>query len=203
MMTITKLEPFGARIKVYVDEEPLFVLYKGEICRFHIEEGNLDESVYNEIVELLYKRAKERSLYILESSLKTTKQIEDKLKAGFYPKEVIERVISFLKEYHFIDDYQYALSYIEYKGKSKSRKQILQDLFVKGISRELVETALEESGFAEEDTLYTIALKRKNRYDLSDRKELQKFYQYLLGKGYSYGKVREVISRLIDIDIME
>ena len=45
-MTVTKIEPVSkTRFKVYVDEKPVFVLYKGELSRYHIE---ADEEIEDE-----------------------------------------------------------------------------------------------------------------------------------------------------------
>lgn len=201
MKYIIKLEEYGNRIKVYTDDGMIFVLYKGEVRKFNLEENvELSEESYKEITELLYKRAKERSLYILENSNKTAKQISDKLKQGLYPNEIIERVIAFLINYNFVNDMNYALMYIEYKASLKSRKQIVQELYNKGVSSEIIDKALSDSGFCDEVSLEKVISKRISKYDLNNKKDLQKFYQYLIGKGYGYSTVKNALGRYINIE---
>ena len=120
-MIITKLEPYNSKTKVYIDNSFAFVLYKGEIRKYKLSEGGgIDDALLKSIHELLYKRGKERALYLLDSSYKTEKYIVDKLKAGFYPDIIIDKIIAFLKEYDLVNDEKYALMYIEYKIENKS-----------------------------------------------------------------------------------
>lgn len=195
MNYINEIKPYKSRFKIKLNNGMEILLYKSDIKKYHLSENEeIPENRWQEIVEDLYKRAKERVLYLLDSSYKTEKQIVDKLKAGYYPQEVIDRVIDYLKEYNLVNDYRYALMYIDFKRTSKSKRQIIQDLYVKGISKDLIEPAFEESGFSDRDSIVHMIEKRKNRYDLSDKKDLQKFYMYLTSKGYSYGEIRDALN---------
>ncbi len=106
-MTVTEIVPVDKRrSKVILDDDFTLVLYRGELKRYFIEEGSeISEEVYQEIVkEILYKRARERVLFLLKSSDKTEQELRRKLKEGFYPQEVIDYAIHFLKEHRFIND---------------------------------------------------------------------------------------------------
>ena len=41
-MLITKLEPFGSRVKIYINNDFAFVLYKGEISKYGLKEGDVE-----------------------------------------------------------------------------------------------------------------------------------------------------------------
>ena len=60
----------GAKLKIYIDNEFAFVLYKGELKTYHICENKvISDSVYDSIMhELLPKRAKLRCMNLLKSS---------------------------------------------------------------------------------------------------------------------------------------
>ena len=99
MYTVMKLEPKGNRLHVYLDNDIDFLLYKSEVRKLNLEESvNIEETQYQIIIDILYKRARERALYILDDAYKTKKQIVDKLKAGCYPEFIIDRVIEYLTE---------------------------------------------------------------------------------------------------------
>lgn len=199
MFTVVKLEPKGNRWHVYLENDIDFLLYKGEVRKFQIQEGIcLNESTYKEITEILYKRARERALYILDRAYKTEKQITDKLKSGYYPAFVIDRVIQYLSEYDLINDHRYAAMYIDYKSSSRSRRQIFQDLYTKGVPKSIIDTALEEAEFADDASLKKMMEKRISRYDLKDRKDVEKLYRYFIGKGYVYSDVKKVLSEYFD-----
>ena len=195
MYTVIKLEPKGSRWHVFLDNDVDFLLYKGEVRKLHIQEGIcIDDNQYQMITEILYKRARERALYILDDAYKTKKQITDKLKSGLYPAFIIDKVIEYLTEYDLINDYRYAMMYIDYKSSSKSKRQIVQDLYVKGISKSIIDAALEESDFTDEDSLKKVLEKRISRYDLNEKKDVDRLYRYLVGKGYSYNDVKRALS---------
>lgn len=198
-MIVTGLKPFNSRIKIFIDDDFAFVLYKGEINKYRIEVGKeISNDTYGLIMNTLFDRGKERALYMLDNSYKTRKYIVDKLKAGFYPDDIIEKVVSFLEEINLINDLRYAEMYIEYKANSKSKRQITQDLFVKGIDKEIIEKAFENSEFDDINSLNKYIEKRISKYDLSDRNDLQKFYSYLVSKGYSYNDVKDALSKYIN-----
>lgn len=199
MYIVKKLEPKGSRMHVYLDNNVDFLLYKGEMKKFNIQDGTcIDEKQYQSIMEILYKRARERALYILDDAYKTKKQIIDKLKSGFYPTLIIDKVIEYLSEYDLINDNKYAAMYIDYKSDSKSKRQIIQDLHSKGVSKDIIDRAFENVDFSDDNSLRKIIEKRFNRYNLKEKKDLEKFYRYLVGKGYSFGDIKKVLSDFSD-----
>ncbi|MEE0685952.1 MAG: regulatory protein RecX [Lachnospiraceae bacterium] len=117
-------------------------LYPSELRRYNIQEGNfLSKEQYKSIEDILYKRGKERALYYLKNSDKTSYQMRNKLREGFYPENIIEKIIDFLSKYGYIDDLQYAIRYITYNINKKSYIKIKEHLRVKGIDRDIVENA--------------------------------------------------------------
>ena len=102
-MIVTDMIPLTKnRYKVYIDNEFAFVLYKGELHIYHIEMGEtLQEADYAEIMQvLLPKRAKLRAMNLLQKRNYTQKQLEDKLREGFYPETLIQDAIVYVKSYH-------------------------------------------------------------------------------------------------------
>lgn len=189
------------RSKVFIDGSFAFVLYKGELRKYHIEKDKeLAETDYVELVEkVLPKRAKLRSMNLLQSREYTEKQLKDKLLQGGYPEQIAEEALEYVKSYHYIDDDRYAAAYIEYHAESKSRQRIIQDLMRKGISKECIETQwqkAEELGVSvNEEKMILEILEKKNYVDKeADMKERQKMYAFLLRKGFSCEKIRKVMN---------
>lgn len=146
MIRVVRIEPYKNRNKVVLDNEEKFLLYKGDIRKFKLESNQeISKVTYNEIKQLLYERGKERALYILDKTFKTEKQIKDKLIQEMYPEDVIKRILEFLKKYDIINDKRYASMYIEYKGKTRSGRQISQDLMIKGISQDIISESFEST----------------------------------------------------------
>ena len=67
-MVVTKVEAVTkTKYKVYIDGQFAFILYKGELSRFHIaEDQELSQEIYEKIrTEVILKRAKLRAMHLL------------------------------------------------------------------------------------------------------------------------------------------
>lgn len=199
-MIVSNIEKYdNRRFKITLNNNLSFLLYGSELKKFHIqEEQHISDTILEEIMNTLYKRARERALYLLDKTYKTKKQIKDKLISGLYPDTIIEKVILYLEECNLINDKRYALLYIEYKQKTKSKRQIEQDLYMKGICKEDILYAFENSDFTDASAISNIINKKIKKYDLTNKNEVQKFYRYLIGKGYDYSVVKEALREYID-----
>lgn len=204
-MVITQISQISkSRSKVYIDEEFAFVLYKGELSLYHLQEGmEIKAQDYNEIVNaVLPKRAKLRAMNLLQKRTYTEKQLRDKLTEGFYTPEILEQAIDYVKSFHYLDDYQYALDYITYNAERKSIKQIEMDLHQKGITKDVITKAYTEwkeiNGDQNESVMIRRLLDKKNYHKDCDLKEKQKIYGFLLRKGYSAEKIRYEMNLEID-----
>ena len=146
-MTVTKIEPVTkTRFRIYLDEQSAFILYKGELSRYHIEVGEeLDQEVYEEILKtVLLKRAKARALHLLNDMGRTEAQLRGKLQQGGYPAQITEEAIAYVKSFGYLNDAEYARCFIEGRKGKKSQRELYAALCRKGIDRETAEQALEE-----------------------------------------------------------
>ena len=197
-MTVTRLEPLTkTKYKVFLDGQFAFVLYKGELLRYGIQDGaELEEETRQKIWdEVILKRAKARAMHLLEDMDRTESGLREKLKQGFYPEEAIESAVQYVKLFHYIDDLRYAEQFIETKKSSKSRKEIYAQLCGKGVAADKIELAFEECYREENEREAIQQLIRKKRISLSqsDSAEMQKLYGYLARKGFRYEDIRQVI----------
>ena len=200
-MIVMEIVPVDKRrSKVFLDEDFALVLYRGEINRFGIKEGEeLSEDTYQEILnDVLFKRARERVLYLLKASDKTEQELVRKLKDGGYPKEAIEYAVGFVKEHRFINDEDYGKRYVEFNSRRKSEKQIQFELQRKGLDKEMIRDILKEQPVDEEAQIQ--AYIRKKRIDTQelDRKERSKVMAALGRKGFSYEAVNRVLGAIFD-----
>lgn len=202
-MMITELkEVSSSRVKVYVDEQPAFVLYKGELRKYGLKEGEkLSPQIYEELLrEVLPKRAKLRLMNLLKSRDYTELQLRKKLKQGFYPETVIDEALSYVASFHYIDDLRYAEDFIHYNCSRKSRRRIENDLINKGISKETIRKAWEKweaAGNVQDEDEQIKELLSKKHFDASiaEPKELRKMYAFLLRKGFSADKIQKHLQK--------
>ena len=187
------------RYKIEIDGEIRFVLYKGELHNYHVREGErISEEALEEILtETLPRRAKLRSMNLLKSRTYTEYQLREKLRQGFYPEEVIDEAVEYVKSFRYIDDRRYTKDYIVYYSESRSRGRITQDLLRKGISKELIGAVygedLEEE-LPDETTLIEKWIQKKNYdKDHADYNERQRMGAFLYRKGFSLEKIEQFI----------
>ena len=199
---ITRIEELDKkRSKIYIDGEFAFVLYKGEITQYKLGESEqMEEQVYHAIRhDILPKRAKKRSLNLLQKRPYTEQKLREKLAEGYYPEAIIEEALEYVKSFHYIDDYEYACQYIFYHKEAESRRKMEDKLTIKGINKEILEQAFRDS-YDEEEQLEIelqqakkLLDKKKYDGDAADWKEKKKIYAFLVRKGISSSVIRKVM----------
>lgn len=177
-----------------MDGEFAFVLYRGEIKKFGIEEnGEMGEAEYRGIMQqLLPRRARERALYFLKTQDRTESEIVRKLKDSGYPSSVCQSVLAFLKEYHYVDDESYAARYIESQKNRKSAKRLRYDLMQKGIPDVLLKALLQDNPCDEEKQIRAWVEKKHLIPGEMDAKERQKAMASLARKGFSWDAIQRI-----------
>lgn len=187
-MYITRIEKGkGQRYRVYSDEEMIFALYRKELQYYHIQENSeIDEDLFHMILaDVVLKRAKERALYLLEQRLYTVSMMRKKLLDSEYPELVLEQVLSFLQQYHYLDDREYANMYIKDYSLKKSRKQMIMDLCRRGVDRQILEDFFEEQGDFEDQCFARQFQRYVQGKDVSDFSSRQKIFRHFYSKGFS------------------
>ena len=192
------------RFRIYIEEKPAFVLYRGEVRRLGIREGEpLSEESLREIEEeILPPRAKRRAMNLLQNRDYTEAGLREKLRNGDYPESCIEEAVAYVKSYGYVDDCRYAGDFITYNLDRKSRTRMEQDLMRKGISKDTIRTVfeeLEEQGTSQDEGAMIRRLLEKKKYDpqTATGQEKQRMYAFLYRRGFR----AEVISRALLLDI--
>lgn len=185
--------------KVVLEDGSSFVLYAGEVRRFHIREGEeVPQNVLDQITgEVLQRRAKLRCMNLLKASDRTVKQLRDRLKRDGYPESIIEQALSYVASYHYTDDRRYAENYIRSMTGRKSRRVITLELEKRGVLGELIaeafsafeEEAGEDPGGCEHpgDRTAIRRLMEKKNYDAAGAsfEDRKKMIGYLARRGFS------------------
>ena len=142
------------------------------------------------------KKAKHKALYLLERMDRTEQELRTKLLKDFEP-DVVEAAIEYVKGYHYIDDVRYVKNYILSKSQTKSMRQIEQELLLKkGVSKECLQEAREQVEVQDERLLIRKWIEKKN-FDpaTAQAKELQKFYLFLMRRGFRPEDIRKELSQ--------
>ena len=139
------------------------------------------------------RRAKLRALHLLTAMDRTEANLKEKLQAS-YCEEAVENAIDYVKSFGYLDDERYVKVYIESKSRTKSRKQIEQELiFKKGLSKEIVQKGFEIAQTADISEVIEKYMKKK-RIEPSncDYEQKQKFFAYMMRKGFQIEDLKSV-----------
>ncbi len=201
-MTVTNISELSkSRVRIEIDHEFAFVLYKGELRLHKIEEGDeIEDAVYDRIMkDVLPKRAKLRAMNLLKNRTYTKAQLKDKLLQGGYPEQIADIAIDYVVSYRYVDDEQYVRDFIEYNREKKSRKRIQLDLMHKGISEQLFQDIWEEIAGDDEEVIereQIIYWMNKKHFCPQEAtfEEKQKMMAFLYRKGFSINNIRSILS---------
>ena len=200
-MRVTEIaEVSRSRMRISTDEEFTFVLYRGELHRLHIRQGEeIEEDALRAIrEEILPKRAKLRAMNLLKNRDYTVRQLGDKLREGGYPEEIIGEALDYVQGFRYTDDLRYAENFIRCHIQDRSRRRIESDLLGRGIDRDTLESAwagFEAEGGCQDEQAMIQALLAKKGFDrgTAQPKERQRMYGYLMRKGFDCEQVRKAL----------
>ncbi len=201
-MIVTDITEYNKKkVLIELDGHLIFPLYKGEVRKYHITSGEeLEEGVGRELLtELLPKRVKLRAMKLLQKRSYTREGLKRKLNESRYPDTMIELALDYVTSYGYLKDERYAEDYIRCYREGRSKRRIMQELYHKGISAEVMESAwskfeTEHTPVEEEEQIMVLIRKRKFNSEHADYKETVKMMNFLYRKGYSPDTIRRCIN---------
>ncbi len=181
----------------FIDEETIFKngLKVGDI---------LSDSRLKQVKEQADRAwLKYRAFQILSRRTVPERELRRKLTAERKPATLRDEVLSWLKQYGYIDDFKYACSYIrsQISGGGKSRLYLKKKLFEKGINGSTSELALNAELASYDEDSIVLELGRKKLKSLKDEKPLkakQRLAAFLRSRGFGWGSINKALSTLID-----
>ena len=147
-----------------------------------------EEEIKDEI-----RRAKLRALHLLTAMDRTEANLREKLQTS-YCEEAVETAIEYVKSFGYLDDERFVKVYIESKSRTKSRRQIEQELiFNKGVSKEAVRRGFEKAQMADiTEVIEKYMQKKKIDPKNCDYEQKQKFFAYMMRKGFQIQDLKMV-----------
>lgn len=183
-------------IRLTISKERFYVDYDLYYENGFELEKEIDFPIYKKILANdEFNRAKNFALNKISFSQKSTYEIRQKLKDQKFSADVIEKIISYLDSYEFLDDEAYVKAYIRDKDEisSWSRGKIKYMLKQKHIDENLIEDNLclisnereaEKAGFFADKKI-------KNDYSYENR---AKVFRHLAGKGFDIDIINQVLN---------
>jgi regulatory protein len=144
--------------------------------------------------------AKISAFRLLKFRSRSEKEITSRLKKkGFSPK-IIEEVIRYLKGLDLIDDFQFALSWVNSRiNRPLGLRRLTFELAQKGVDKDIINKVIDKTKekYDEYEIVKTLAqAKFKKSSGLDIFKAKRKVYAYLLRRGFSQETISEVVQNL-------
>lgn len=193
------------RVNISVDGEYRFSLDISQVTDLGVKVGrelseeDLAEFETESQFGKLYARALEYSLMrphsvrevrdYLWRKTRDRRGKEGKMIQGYSPT-LAERVLAKLQQKSYVNDEQFAKWWVESRNvvKGTSLRKLSAELRAKGVSGEIIEATLSESGREDGDELAKVVAKKRARYP-----DDQKFMQYLARQGFDYESIKQAL----------
>lgn len=198
-MKLNFKEGKGDKIHVLVDGEYYFTVDRTYFAVMGIYQG---KEVSREELALLGENAEKRRAYncavsYLSRRDHSAKELLLKLRQKGYG-ESAEYAVDKLCSEGYVDDERFARMYVRelINIKKYGRRRIEQELYRKGVDREIISFVLEEADFGEDELCALI--NRKYLRLLSDEKGIKKTVASLMRMGYSFSEIKSALNKIAE-----
>ena len=170
------------------------------VTDFHLRSGKELTSQELDALRAASERSRCRqwALRIIGARAMSVKELTDRLKEKGESPENAEDAAQWLLDMRLLDDAQYAAMCVRhYAAKGYGPGKIRNELYRRGIARELWDEALEE--LPEQGDRIDALLRRKLKSDTPDRAELRKAADYLYRRGFGRDEIHAALARYSEL----
>lgn len=137
--------------------------------------------------------AKKKAMSLLKYMDRTEWQLRDKLAVKGFSEEAVDGAIDYVKSFHYLDDYRYAVHFVEIHQEQRSRQRMRQDLYQKHVPEEYIDLAL-ESVCENDDIALQNALRKITKGETEfSYEEKQKIAGKLYRRGFHLGDIKRML----------
>ncbi len=159
-----------------------------------IDEKTLDKVIFDSDKD----KAFDYALTYIARYTPTAKILTGKLYDKGYGKLVVDYTVDKCKKYGYIDDGEYARSYVALNSAVKGKNRLRAELKAKGIEDALIDKALE--GLKQTASCSEVAKKHSKNQDVHDPKYRAKLIRFLQYRGYEWEDISQALALLKIVD---
>lgn len=199
MSLITKVEvqkKDETRVNIYVDDKFHVGMSIESVIKNHIKKGldieldTLDSLVLDDEKTVAMTKATK----YMGGALKTTKQIRDYLRKKEFAPNTIDYVINKMLEYGYLDDENYAKSFVLTYSNKYGKLKLKAMLKTKGVSDKIIDSVL-DGELEISDSMEATATKYMKNKELNEKNKV-KLARFLISRGYEFDKINGYIRNL-------
>ncbi len=214
MSKITSVEPQkknARRFNIFLDGKFAFGADEDLVVERRLVVGKeiLPEDLEKIIYEAEVGKLMERMYGLFNIRDRSEKEIRDYLRRVSFKRKIkggeeigelaIEQLINKLKQKDLLDDEKFAKAWVESRSKKYGINRIKQELFQKGIDKEIIEevTRVKNLESSEETAEKQLIRKIKNWKNLKPMEFRRKASEFLLRRGFEYSLIKIVVEKII------
>lgn len=200
MAVVTSIKPQKnkRRVNIYLDGKFTFGLDLENFVKQKLKVGSelSEEKVENIVKEAEFTKVYEKILRFASLRPRSKKEFDSWLRKYKVHISLHNDLFNKLKKLEFINDGKFATWWIEQRiqFKLKSKRELIQELRIKGISKNIIDDVFSKLEIDEETSARKLLEKNKYRWGkLSDFEARKKTSAYLARKGFSWDVIRKVL----------
>ena len=198
-MVIRELKPSRhkeGRWLAVLEDGSILRLGEGEVVDFALFAGKELTQEEGEALQqaALQGKRREKALELLARKPQSRRELERRREERGAGAEETGQVCDRLEELGYLDDARYAAQVVRcYAAKGYGEKKLRDELYRRGVPRQLWEEALDQAGDPEEEIRAFVDRKLKGK--TPDRQELKKLSDALARRGYRWSQISQVLER--------
>ena len=188
----------GSKIHLLLDDEYQITTDVNFWAENYIKDGtDITDEEWNSLVDKInYRKAFNKCADFLSRRDHSVRELREKL-LRTVDEVSAEKAIERFEELGYLDDEKFARNYAEhlFKNKNYSNNHVKQELYNKGISRDIVAEIIEDSEIDSVENIITI-INKKYYSKLNAENGKEKVVAALMRKGFSYGDIKSAFYRI-------
>ncbi len=197
-MQISKIKKGKKRYNIYIDGEFSLAVSEETLLKMDIyEEKEITEEEIGKIRNVEENvRAKDYALNLLSYRLRTRKELLRRLKEKKFAPDIAEETVSRLERSGLINDYGFAIYYIETFKDRRGIYRLKNDLFRLGVERDIIDRALTEVPVDEKETARSLIDRWLRTHGTRDDKTKKRLVNYLVQRGISWNTISDLYDQI-------
>lgn len=142
--------------------------------------------------------AREQCLRLLTRRARAAAELRQRLRIAGYEHNIIETVLAGLEQAGLVDDAEFARSWVaERTAAGSGRHRLRWELRKKGLREDLIRQAVADGVDDDKELEQALELaRRKLGGQINDKQAILRLRRFLLGRGYGFEVVEQVMKRL-------
>lgn len=197
-ITSIKAQKSKKRVNVFLDGKFSFGLDLENFMKLQLKVNQeLTQEEINEIIKKAeFQKCLDKTLRFAMTRPRSLKEIKDYFRRKEVPESIKIEILNKLKKLELLNDQKFAKWWVEQRQtfSPKAKRILNNELRIKGVSSEIISNTLEDTEIDEFKIAKELIAKKSYKWQKYNEKERkQKISQYLVGKGFDWNVVNDVL----------